>query len=219
MYKMAKGNVVKVVNAFDRRTWDDAEEAYFKYVDSMIADAKDEIFSNGKAWHAAYLIFKFLELASEQVRIFSGTLVQKTPQGVAIYSAPKIIDAASAFLRKESSRLQVVLEKDIDAPDPNEHPLVQSVKRMERDGSLHGTLEIRRLNDDTVASLQERDALHHMMLVDDRRWRIEIDPNPNDVQAVVNAGSCRETRALNQAFDTVLWRNGDGVVSIGKNDP
>lgn len=204
------------VNAFDKTTWDDGEEAYFDYVDGMIDQSKNDIFSNGKAWHAAYLIFKFLQRATTHIRIFSGTLVQTAPQGVAIYSEPKIIDAACDFLMREGSKLQIVLEKDIDAPgrDPANHPLVRAIKRSNDDGSLRGTLEIRRLPDDAVGSLRERGALHHMMLVDECGWRIEIDPNPDDLKAVVNAGDSRETPALCRAFDATMWAFGRQLIRV-----
>lgn len=211
---MAKGH--GAVNAFDKRTWDDGEEAYFDYVDGMIDQSKNDIFSNGKAWHAAYLIFKFLQRATKHIRIFSGTLVRTAPQGVAIYSEPEIIDAACAFLTREGSKLQIVLEKDIDAPgnDPNEHPLVRAITRSNDDGLLRGTLEIRRLPDDAVGSLRDRGALHHLMLVDQCGWRIEIDPNPDNVKAVVNAGDSRKTPALCRAFDATMWAPSQQLIRV-----
>ena len=205
-----------LVNAFDDNTWNAAERAYFKYVDKVIDGGKDERFSNGRPWHAAYLIFKFLQAAKQQVRIFSGTLVRTTPGGVRIYEEPRIVEAAGDFLKQPGSALRIALEKEIDAPDqnPNAHPLVKGVRRLQEQGQLRGSLEIRRVHDKTTASLRERKVLHHMTLLDERGWRLETDPNPMEVKAIVNAGNADEARSLCRAFDGGVWRHGKTLVSV-----
>ena len=204
------------VNAFDDNTWDAEERAYFKYVDEVIGSGKDERFSNGRPWHAAYLIFKFLQAAKQQVRIFSGTLVCTTPGGVRIYEEPHIVKAAGDFLRQPGSVLRIALEKEIDAPhqNPNEHPLVAGVRHLQEQGQLGGTLEIRRVYEEATEWLRERQVLHHMMLLDERGWRLETDPNPMDVKAIVNAGNADEARSLCRAYDAGVWRHGETLVSV-----
>ena len=205
-----------LVNAFDDKTWDRAERAYFDYVNDVIARGKDERFSNGKPWHAAYLIFKFLQAAQQRVRIFSGTLVRSTHEGVLIYEEPRIIKAACGFLKRSGSALRIALEEDIDAPDrdPNKHPLVAAVHDMKKDGDLRGSLEVRRVNDETLDSLRDRKVLHHMMIMDERGWRLETDPNPTDVKAIVNAGNGDEATILGRAFDTGVWPHGETLVAV-----
>lgn len=205
-----------LVNAFDDSTWDHAERAYFHYVDDVLARGKDERFSNGKPWHAAYLIFKFLQAARQRVRLFSGTLVRSTHDGVCIYEEPQIVEAACGFLKQPSSALQIALEKDIDAPnqDPNAHPLVAAVHHLKERGDLRGSLEIRRVNEETLRALRGRNVLHHMMLMDDRGWRLETDPNPADVKAIVNAGNGDEATILRRAFDTGVWPHGKTLVCV-----
>ena len=205
-----------LVNAFDDTTWDRTERAYFGYVDDVMSSGKDERFSNGKPWHAAYLIFKFLQAAQQCVRIFSGTLVRSTREGVLIYEEPRIIDAACSFLKRSGCALRIALEKDIDAPahDPNKHPLVAAVHGLREIGHLRGSLEIRRMNDETLDSLREREALHHMMVMDERGWRLETDPNTTDVKAIVNAGNNDEATILSRAFDTGIWPHGETLVAV-----
>ena len=136
------------------------------------------------------------------MRIFSGTLVRTTPGGVRIYEEPRIVEAAGDFLKQPGSALRIALEKEIDAPDqnPNAHPLVKGVRRLQEQGQLRGSLEIRRVHDKTTASLRERKVLHHMTLLDERGWRLETDPNPMEVKAIVNAGNADEARSLCRAF-------------------
>lgn len=205
-----------LIDAFDENTWDGAERAYFEYVDDVIARGKDERFSNGKPWHAAYLIFKFLQTAQQCVRIFSGTLVRSTHDGVQVYEAPQVIGAACRFLKRPGSALRIALEKDIDAPvrEPNNHPLVAAVRRLKEYGDLRGSLEIRRVNDETIDALRQRDVLYHMMLMDERGWRLETDPNPTNVKAIVNAGNGDEATILDRAFDTGVWPHGEILVAV-----
>lgn len=202
-----------LVNAFDKGTWNDEEEAYFAYVDRVIARGKDERFSNGKPWHAAYLIFKFLRFAKKHVRLLSGTLVRVTPNGVPVYGAPAVVDAARDFLRRQNSKLHIALEMELDVTgaDPNEHPLIAGVSRLKDEGLLQGTLEVRMMLPKVAASLRRKEILHHMMLMDDRGWRLEVDSGPDDVKAIVNAGNAVEATALCNAFDVSIWRHGTTV--------
>lgn len=205
-----------LVNAFDDNTWDPAERAYFEYVDAVIARGKNERFSNGKPWHAAYLIYKFLRAAQRHVRLFSGTLVRSTTAGVRIYEDPNIVEAAGDFLKRPGSSLRIALEKHIDAPggNPDEHPLVAGVLRLKAQGRLRGSLEIRCVNNQTVNSLRQRGVLHHMMLMDECGWRLETDPNPADVKAIVNAGNSEEAAILGHAFDNGVWPHGETLVAV-----
>ena len=203
-----------LVNAFDDDTWDRTERAYFDYVDGVLARGKDERFSNGKPWHAAYLIFKFFHVAEQCVRIFSGTLARSTDEGVLIYEEPRIIEAACVFLKRSGSALRIALERDIDAPgrDPNRHPLVAAVHRLKEGGHLRGSLEIRRVNDETLDSLRQRKVFHHMILLDERGWRLETDLT--DMKAIVNGGNGDEAAILNRAFDTGIWPHGETLVAV-----
>ena len=205
-----------LVNAFDDRTWDRAERAYFDYVDGVMARGKDERFSNGKPWHAVYLIFKFLQAAQQRVRIFSGTLVRTTHDGVQVYDEPRVIEAACGFLRRPGTALRIALEKDIDSPDhdADRHPLVTAVRQLKDQDRLRGCLEVRRVNEETLDSLRERNVLHHMMLMDERGWRLETDPNPTDVKAIVNAGNAEEAGILGRAFDTGVWPHGETLALV-----
>ena len=101
-----------LVNAVRRQHLERGRKSVFQVVDKVIDGGKDERFSNGRPWHAAYLIFKFLQAAKQQVRIFSGTLVRTTPSGVRIYEEPHIVEAAGDFLKQPGSALRIALEKE-----------------------------------------------------------------------------------------------------------
>lgn len=203
-----------LVDAFNRKTWGESDEAYFAYVDRVLARGKNERFNNGKPWHAAYLIFKFLQYAERHVRLFSGTLVRVTPSGVPVYGASHIVEAACDFLRREDSKLHIVLEKDVPGEDLHEHPLIEGVKSLKHKRLLRGTLEVRTILPKAANLLRSQDVLHHMMLVDKRRWRIEIDADPNEVKAIVNAGNAKETTALCKAFDASIWNGGPTICLV-----
>ena len=211
-----ENRVTKLINAFDENTWDEPETSYFKYVDEVVSQGTDERFSNGKPWHAVYLLFKFIEAAERSVRIFSGTLVRSTSKGVKIYGEPRVIDATCAFLRRPDTILRIALEQAVDAPggDANKHPLVAAVRNLKACGDLKGTFELRRVDGKTTDSLRQRNVLHHMMLMDQRGWRIETDPNLEDVKAIVNANNSKETRSLCNGFDMGVWPHGETLVAL-----
>ncbi len=203
-----------MIDPFDEATWSEDERFYFTSVDQMLREGFSDDFSNGKPWHAVYIIAAFLREATQCVRLFSGKLIQYTPDGVAIYAEPHVVDAAKTLLTRDGSELKIVLEDSIDVDDGRavrKHPLIEGVRRLEKDGRLNGRLDVRRATKTDLEFLREHNFLHHMMVMDQRSWRLETDPDPDDVRARVKIGDKWGARTFARVFDEVLFENAEPV--------
>ena len=206
------------IDAFDDATWSKDERFYFESVDQMIRDGYSEPFSNGKPWHAVYIIESFLRKAEQRVRLFSGKLTRETEDGVAIYADQHVADAAETFLRHADSKLQIVLQEpiDVDAGQPaGTHPLMERIRALEQAGRLNGSCEVRRARDADLAFLREKNFLHHMLVMDDHSWRLEIDSDLDDVRAKVRIGDAKGARSFARVFDEVLFPKAEPLFAAG----
>lgn len=203
-----------MIDPFDEATWSEDERFYFTSVDEMMREGFSDDFSNGKPWHAVYIIAAFLREATQCVRLFSGRLIRATPGGVAIYGQPHVVEAAKTLLTREGSELKVVLEDAIDVDDgcaPQSHPLLEGVHDLEEGGRLNGRLDVRRACKADLEFLREHNFLHHLMVMDQCSWRLETDPDPSDVRARVKIGDQWGAKTFARVFDEVLFENAEPV--------
>lgn len=215
-----------MIDAFDEATWSKDERFYFDSVNQMIQDDRSDPFgsggdpfSNGKPWHAVYIIAAFLREAAQQVRIFSGKLTRRTGDGVAIYADPHVADAAETFLTRADSALKIVLQEpiDVDSGRPTiTHPLIERIRALRESGKLNGTCEVRQARAEDLEFLREKNFLHHMMVMDQRSWRLEIEPNLDDVRAKVRIGDPKGARSFAQVFDEVLFQAATPIFAAGR---
>ena len=208
---------MSITDAFDESTWTVEQRLYFKYVDRTLKSGKRAKFSNGQPWHAVYLIAAFFREAREHVRLFSGTLTRKTPDGVSIYEHSRVADAAAGFLMHPKSKITIVLEKDIDVDEncsAEMHPFVKNIRDLSEQGQIRGQLEIWKANEDDLKFLRENNFLYHMMIMDKKAWRIETNPDPDNVKAHVGVGDKSTARSLSRIFDEILCSRSDKVLAI-----
>ena len=200
-------------------TYQNEEEVfYFRYVDEMVRSERDEGLSNAKPEHAAYIIRKCLEGATEKVRVFTGRLKQHKDD-IAVWADNGVIEAAREFLGKPDTQLLVVAEEgNIDADAPNAHPLIRELTNAKERGGLMGKLLIRTADKVSVKFLKERDLCRHFVLMDNRGIRLET--NPAKTQAHVNFNMNKSySEAYGWVFDEVLFDVAQPFLRIQQHKP
>lgn len=205
-----------IVDPFDSKTWTDDERFYFEYVDEMLASGSDIGISNGKPIHAVYLLASFLSHASRAVRLFSGTMSRKTTGGdLEIYGNSHVAEAAEVLLSRPSSTMTIVLEKNIDVDEgqsAEDHPLVSSIKNLKESGRLKGRFEVRKITDERLNWLREKEICHHLMVMDEKAYRLETDTD--FMKAYVNFGDAKNARMLADLFDKFISRDSEPLMIV-----
>ena len=202
------------IDPFDDTTWSEAERIYFNEVDRAFDVSEDISISNGRPEHAIYLIHKFLIHARSIIRLFTGSL-SRTHNGVVAYANPHITEATRRFLRRPGSRFVIVTQDEVDVDDgqsPDDHPLVLAAKDAERAGQLRGVLELGRASPEVVEFLREEEVLQHFILMDNRAYRLETDPD--QATAFVHFGDAGATNILSNVFDDILWSEATRLVRV-----
>ena len=177
------------------------ELLYRDMVDRAFERNDTRSFSNGKPEHAAYLIRQFFDHATSTVRLYCGSLA-KTMQGVQVYESSDVIVSVLDFLRKKDTRLLMVLQEKIDADSFDGHPLLGAIAGAESD--VKGTVRV-------YKSAVEADgngnpvSIPHFMVMDQKGYRIEIDPKKTMASAKVN--DVTQAQRLARFFDRVLVAN------------
>ena len=205
------------IDAFDSKTWTDTEEFYFKYVDEIIQTKRKTELSNGMPWHAAYLIRAFFGHAESHIRLFSGRLSRKSRDTTEIYQARPIIDAACRFLANPESRLDIVLENEIDIDRGkliDSHPLIRGL--LDAEGTRKGVFTLSKADQKELDFLREKGFLMHFMTMDNRAVRVEVDPNPVDVKAYVKFFDKKLTKAYANLFDHAVRKDAKLMAFFGK---
>ena len=197
-----------LLDPFNKDTWSDIEKLYFERVDNFFVRKVGDQFTNGNAAHAVYLITKFFREATNEVRIFSGSLTKRASNGVQIYENPNLIDAAGDFLRK-GGKLRIVVQNKIDG-GMEKHPLVKDF--LNKDG-----YRLVQASEGAISFLKEQKFLHHMMVMDEDAWRLETrthldgDGSLRSVEAIVSAFDKESAKSLKTLFDTVLLGDGKAL--------
>lgn len=194
------------VDPFDRKTWGNNEREYFGIIDKACADKRNAILSNGKPAHAAYIIVKFFENATQRIRLFSGHLTRQL-EGVSIYESPHIINAASVFLNRPGTSLSILLEKDIDVPlgkTVKDHPFIRGI---EAAGVSDGQVIIKKVHLNFLKILRDNNYAYNWMVMDEQAFRLEMDPDK--VEAYVNFGDPPFAKGLGHTFDALFERSSE----------
>ena len=177
---------------FDEDTRTDEEKAYFDLIDRSAVDKTDLLITNGKPSHAIYLIFKFLETATERVLILTPNL-KRTLDGVYAYEDPKLANAAVDFLRKPNTRLSILVGSDPDLGEVesiNQHPFIARILEMSNAPGLDVYMN-------TERRIPRRD--FHFVVMDQQAYRIETDTER--VKALANFGDPKPIGTLSQFFN------------------
>lgn len=205
------------LDPFDEGSWTESERFYFEGVRKLFNERADVRFSNGKPAHAVYLMVLFFQMAQRHMRIFSGSLTRRTSAGILIYEHPRIISASADFLCRPDTKLLIVLEEDIDVDhgqSVDEHPLIAEIQQKRDSGDLKGSLTVSKAHNADLTFLRNKQFLYHLVIMDEQAWRIETRPDPNNVQAQVNAGDQTGARTLAHLFDNILLHRAEPLIEI-----
>ena len=207
-----------LVSAFDRSTWDEETETYFKLVGDVWRDKHDMPFHNGRPLHAAYLTHKFFSKAKTNVRLFSGELIRVMKGGpddnMPFYSDPHIIAAIRGFLTRDDTELKIVVENDVDVDQGQTieaHPLMEAISSWKASGELKGRCELRKVSPDVIKNMKERKTHVHMLIMDNLAYRIEVDIEKQE--AFVNVNDTELADNLIVFFDNGLYGQGEALWS------
>lgn len=178
------------VSVLDPDAPEKLSQQYKALIDRVAYDHEDKVIGNSSPDHAAYIIRRLLETASKAVRICTGSLSQ-TFGGVPIYRDTGIIDAVTLFLNKPDTTMSIIVADSIDGGE--EHPLLRRVSDSAA-GDRCTVLQLR-------ADVKDKAKLvpFHFSVADDIAYRLE--PDPEEVEAIVNFGDRRIATALASFFD------------------
>ena len=191
---------------FGTQALSDDERFYFRYVDRMISQNRDEWLSNAKPAHAVYIMARFFDHACETIRIFTGNL--KTHQDdFPVWGNAGVIAAAKRFLGNPGTQLLVVTEEsDLDAESTESHPLIAALIKFADSDEAKGRAVVATAHANAIKFLNDHDACRHFMLMDNTAIRLETDPEKT--QAHVNFGNEKFADGYADLFDKVLFGMG-----------
>ena len=203
-------------SAFDPGTWDDDDRLYFEHVDRMLEKRRNTLIGNSQPLHAVYLINAVLRSATKTFRLFSGSLKQNHSgdQDMPIYSAPEVIASACGLLGKPESRLDILLENDIDVGErqsAHDHPLVKAIRDLP-DSDRLGSFRLHKADDHVIKRLQQAEICDHLMVVDERAIRLETEHS--GARAFANFGDSDMGRQFAEFYDKVIWKNSVQLIRI-----
>lgn len=203
-------------NPFDDGNLKPEHREFAKYVDMAMQGRGGLAFRNDSTFHAVYLIYKFFMGAEKDVRIFSGELRCRAPEGspdadMKIYEDRHVIGAVGAFLSDEGTSLRIVVEKEPPG-GIKRHPLVRKLAELGDANELRGSCEIAYLPKDggqrEVADgpagreVNGKSSRQHMIIMDREAYRLET--NDKKAEAVVNFNDKAKVKKLIKDFNS-LW--------------
>lgn len=196
--------VIIGIDVFDKDRWTKDEREYFRIIDEACANKHNAVLSNSKPTHAAYIIHKFFENAEQQIRLFSGKLMQNF-NGVSVYNNPCIIQKAVEFLRRPGTKFLVLLEKriDTDSGEVEDHPLIQTLQK--EVGNSDSRIEVRQVPPELFEVLSKGNYARNWMVMDNQAYRLEMDAEK--AQAYVNFGDPELASGLGRVFDVLFERS------------
>ncbi len=180
------------------------ERLYFKMVESALRNKEKKVISNGKPAHAVFLVHQFLDHAEKSVKICTGAL-SRSFDGVLAYAEPEVAKAAAKFLRRDGSKLSILVVGDLDMDEGQsaaDHPLLAAIAQEE----IAGELRVAKIDPGDWAGFK-----YHFIVMDRFASRVEFDTDK--AQAFVNFGDEKFGRHLAGLFDT-FERNSTPLLSI-----
>lgn len=175
------------------------DRAYFRLIDDALKYKANRKIKNSKPAHAVYILNKFFSCARGDVRIYTGRL-SRSIGALRAYADPEIIGSAIEFLRREDSRLSIVImgEPDVDPGQPiGSHPLLAAIAEAE---GIRGTVRVARGDPG-----EWKEFPYHFMIMDSEAVRIEFDGNCTD--AATRFGDAHFVGRLVRVFEE-LARSG-----------
>jgi hypothetical protein len=163
-------------------------DQYKELVDRCARERLDYIISNGLPSHARVLIAKLFETARQSVSIVSRHLTDVTGANEDIYGDPNVIAQAVQFLRREGTRLEIILDEAVHFGTKNRF--------------LHTVIGDEGRKGDVVlypdTGIIKNNKTPHFMVTDALAYRFEIDDKR--VTALANFGDKRTATLLQALF-------------------
>ena len=164
---------------------------YYADIENAARNHQPKEYPNGKAEHASIDLAKFFEYGTGEICLFSGQLRERAQAELPVYSWIILQEAVLSFLRREGTKLRIILEKNADYIIPDGHALLKTIADAK---DLKGSVELFRLNGNT-------DGRTHFC-VSDTGYREEI--NDSDCTAVSNFGDQQKAATLKRDFENLL---------------
>ena len=195
---------------FSKKTVGEDDPAYFKVIDHALKYKADRKVSNCKPAHTVYLMKKFFSCARKEMRIYTGRLSRSIGQ-IRAYADPEVAASAIEFLRRENSRLSIIIlgNPDVDAGQPiGSHPLLAAIANAD---GIRGTVSVSRGD-----PREWKDFPYHLVIMDREAVRIEFDGKCTD--AAARFGDAHFVGRLVRVFDE-LERSGTPLFRTEAADP
>lgn len=202
---MALG-LLSIHGLFSKKTVWEEDPAYFKVIDHALKHKADRKVANCKPAHTVYLLKKFFSCARKEMRIYTGRLSRSIGE-VSAYADPEVAASAIEFLRRENTRLSIIIlgNPDVDVGQPvGSHPLLAAIAGAD---GIRGTVSVSRGD-----PREWKDFPYHLVIMDKEAVRIEFDGKSTDAAAMF--GDAHLTVRLARIFDefqrsgTPLFRTG-----------
>lgn len=159
---------------------DKALREYADYVAHMASTKDTEIIQNRDQEHAAVLFKAMFDNAKSRIRIFSGGLIQN------FYGDTTMIESARRFLERENTRIEVIVESDLDGGNSN--PFVELLNRFPQSNYL-GSIGT------------QPNSVQHFVTMDDIGFRFEEDKETFEAVACFNDPTL--TKDLIEVFENL----------------
>ncbi len=192
-------------------TVEERDDFYVDYLDDIARRQVNATVSNADPEHARYAISKLLGDAQRSVRIFPAA--NDLGKG-GIYDSAEVFGAAKSLLSKDGATLVVVLPSRMCEADVEDVPFVSGMRRLENQGSIAGTMEVRSAPQGAEEFLEAHDFGHRMVVMDESAFRIEGAGGTD--AAYVNFGNAKDARRLAGLFDDVLVDQGAVLTRVGR---
>lgn len=186
---------------------------YREFVDDMFERGVDTEISNFRPENVEYALSKMLGAAKHSARILPADIQELTESGV--FNSESVKKAAMSLLSHEGATLTIVIPPSDQSFDLTTAPLLNDIATTAKNGTIVGTLEVRKPSEKAVEFLEEKNFMRPMVVVDEKAFRI-AGPSAHDMP-YVNFGNEKEARSLAGLFDDVLCQPGKLLTTVNSN--
>lgn len=157
-------------------------KTYYELASDLYENKKNKTFDNGLPSHALWGIYKLFEMANESVKIFSGELRMQESDSD-FYAHTKLLEQVETFLKKNGTKLHIIIENNMD----KNHPFRKFLNQYK------DKISIKKVTDRTFPN--------HFVVADDTGYRIEEDDTNGKIIAKFNFNNPNIAHKLSVVFD------------------
>jgi len=184
-------------------SWPDDLKEYFDYVDECLKNGTIAELTNGSAIHAYLFILKFIKNGKKDIKIVSRKLKKQSDQDkqVKFWADEHVLNAIEDFLTNGKTNLEIILTEKVR--DIVKHPLIKTVKKLQKNKSLTGRLSVKDLSGSKTGlerfTLSGSTGPINFITMDNHASRVEI--HHKQVNAFVDLGNKEIVRDLRELFE------------------